>query len=134
MNAAEGERAMTRKIQEIYSVTIVDDDQAVRDALSNLLESVGMRVEAFTSAEDFVNSGRLHQRTCLILDIQLPGMSGLELQRQLAAGKNLIPIIFITAPGEDGIREQALHDGAVGFFYKPFSSEALLNAVHSAMR
>jgi FixJ family two-component response regulator len=134
MNAAEGERAMTRKIQEIYSVTIVDDDQAVRDALSNLLESVGMRVEAFTSAEDFVNSGRLHQRTCLILDIQLPGMSGLELQRQLAAGENLIPIIFITAPGEDGIREQALHDGAVGFFYKPFSSEALLNAVHSAMR
>ncbi|MFZ1031347.1 MAG: response regulator [Candidatus Acidiferrales bacterium] len=125
---------MTRKIQEIHSVTIVDDDQAVRDALSNLLESVGMRVEAFTSAEDFVNSRGLSKRTCLILDIQLPGMSGLELQRQLAAGKNLIPIIFITAHGEDGIREQALHDGAVGFFYKPFSSEALLNTVHSAMR
>ncbi|MGC1628389.1 MAG: response regulator [Candidatus Acidiferrales bacterium] len=125
---------MTRKIQEIHSVTIVDDDQAVRDALSNLLESVGMRVEAFTSAEDFVNSRGLSKRTCLILDIQLPGMSGLELQRQLAAGKNLIPIIFITAHGEDGIREQALHDGAVGFFYKPFSIEALLNTVHSAMR
>ncbi|MGA9732040.1 MAG: response regulator [Candidatus Acidiferrales bacterium] len=125
---------MTRKIQEIHSVTIVDDDQAVRDALSNLLESVGMRVEAFTSAEDFVNSRGLSKRTCLILDIQLPGMSGLELQRQLAAGKNLIPIIFITAHGEDGIREQALHDGAVGFFYKPFRSEALLNTVHSAMR
>ena len=107
---------MTRKIQEIHSVTIVDDDQAVRDALSNLLESVGMRVEAFASAEDFVNSRRLNKRTCLILDIQLPGMSGLELQRQLAAGKNLIPIIFITAHGEDGIREQALARWRRGIF------------------
>jgi FixJ family two-component response regulator len=68
---------MTQKIQEIYSVTIVDDDQAVRDALSNLLESVGMLVEVFASAEDFVNSRQSNKRTCLILDIQLPGMSGL---------------------------------------------------------
>jgi FixJ family two-component response regulator len=134
MKAAEGERTMTQKIQDIYSVTIVDDDQAVRDALSNLLESVGMRVEAFASAEDFVNSGRLNRKTCLVLDIQLPGMSGLELQRELAAGKSLIPIIFITARGQNGIREQALRDGAIGFFYKPFSSVALLNTVHSALR
>jgi FixJ family two-component response regulator len=134
MKAAEGERTMTQMIQEIYPVTIVDDDQAVRDALSNLLESVGMRVEAFASAEDFVNSGRLNRTTCLILDIQLRGMSGLELQRELAAGKSLIPIIFITAHGQNGIREQALRDGAVGFFYKPFSSVALLNTVHSALR
>jgi FixJ family two-component response regulator len=134
MKAAEGERTMTQKVQEIYPVTIVDDDQAVRDALSNLLESVGMRVEAFASAEDFVNSGRLNRTTCLILDIQLRGMSGLELQRELAAGKRLIPIIFITAHGQNGIREQALRDGAVGFFYKPFSSVALLNTVHSALR
>lgn len=125
---------MTQKLQKIYSVTIVEDDQAVRDALSNLLESVGMRVEAFASAEDFMNTGRLNRKTCLILDIQLPGMSGLKLQHQLAAVKNLIPIIFITAHGEDGLREQALLDGAVGFFYKPFSSVALLNTVHSALR
>jgi FixJ family two-component response regulator len=125
---------MTQKIQEIYSVTIVDDDQAVRDALSNLLESVGMLVEVFASAEDFVNSRQSNKRTCLILDIQLPGMSGLELQRELAAGKSLIPIIFIPAHGQNGIREQALRDGAVGFFYKPFSSVALLNTVHSALR
>jgi two-component system response regulator FixJ len=125
---------MTQKIQEIYSVTIVDDDQAVRDALSNLLESVGMLVEVFASAEDFVNSRQSNKRTCLILDIQLPGMSGLELQHQLAAGKNLIPIIFITAHGEDRLREQTLQDGAVGFFCKPFSSEDLLSTVHSALR
>jgi FixJ family two-component response regulator len=125
---------MKQDRQETYSVTIVDDDQAVRDALSNLLESVGMRVEAFDSAEDFVNSGRPTKRTCLILDIQLPGMSGIELQRQLAAGKSPMPIIFITAHSEDRLREQALQDGAVGFFCKPFGSEALLNTVSSAMK
>jgi FixJ family two-component response regulator len=125
---------MKQDRQETYSVTIVDDDQAVRDALSNLMESVGMRVQAFDSAEDFVNSGRPTKRTCLILDIQLPGMSGIELQRQLAAGKSTMPIIFITAHSEDRLREQALQDGAVGFFCKPFSSEALLNTVSSAMK
>jgi two-component system response regulator FixJ len=125
---------MKQDRQETYSVIIVDDDQAVRDALSNLLESVGMRVETFDSAEDFVNSGRSTKRTCLILDIQLPGMSGIELQRQLAAGKSTMPIIFITAHSEDRLREQALQDGAVGFFCKPLSSEALLNTVRSAMK
>jgi FixJ family two-component response regulator len=125
---------MKQDYQETYSVTIVDDDQAVRDALSNLLESVGMRVEAFDSAEDFVNSGHSTKRTCLILDIELPGMSGIELQRQLATGKSRMPIIFITAHSEDRLREQALQDGAVGFFCKPFSSEVLLNTVRSAMK
>ena len=125
---------MTQTNQECFSVTIVDDEQSVRDALSNLLESAGMRVEAFASAEDFVNSGRANKGSCLILDIQLPGMSGLELQHRLATGNDSIPIIFITAHGEDRLREQALQDGAVGFFCKPFSSEALLDTVNSVMK
>jgi FixJ family two-component response regulator len=134
LNVAAGEESVTQTNQECFSVTIVDDDQSVRDALSNLLESAGMRVDAFASAEDFVNSGRANKGTCLILDIQLPGMSGLELQHQLATGKNSIPIIFVTAHGEDRLREQVLQDGAVGFFCKPFSSEALLNTVNSVMK
>src|SRR4030088_2436924 len=134
MNAAEKIMEIKKKTREPYMVSIVDDDKAVRDALENLLESVGLRVEAFASAEEFVNSGDVNNRSCLILDIQLPSMSGLELQHYLSKKPDTIPIIFITAHADDEVRSQALREGAVSFLCKPFSSEDLLTAVHSTLK
>ena len=126
--------AITKKAREPYVVSIVDDDQAVRDALGNLLESVGLRVEAFASAEEFVNSGNVNKRSCLILDVRLPRMSGLELQHHLSNKSDSVPIIFITAHAHDEVRTRALQEGAVSFLYKPFSSEDLLSALHSTLK
>ena len=125
---------MTQTALEPYRILVVDDDKAVRDALGNLLESVGLEVESFGSAEEFVSSCPTMLRSCLILDVQLPQMSGLDLQRQLSKTNNLVPIIFITAHSDDTARERALRDGALGFFNKPFNSEDLLSAVHSALK
>lgn len=125
---------MTRKTQESQSVAIVDDDQAVRDALGNLLDSAGLDAEAFASAEDFVNSNHPKNECCLILDVRLPNMSGLQLQRYLSGRAKPVPIIFITGHADAEVREQALRDGALGFFYKPFDSEGLLNAVCSVLK
>ncbi len=125
---------MAQKTQESHSVSIVDDDQAVRDALGNLLDSAGLDVEAFASAEEFVNSDRPKDEFCLILDVRLPNMSGLELQRNLSDRARPVPIIFITGHADAAVREQAMRDGALGFFYKPFDSEALLNAVCSVLK
>ena len=127
---------MAQKTQESHSVSIVDDDQAVRDAIGNLLDSAGLDVEAFASAEEFVNSDRPKDEFCLILDVRLrlPNMSGLELQRYLSDRARPVPIIFITGHADAAVREQAMRDGALGFFYKPFDSEALLNAVCSVLK
>ena len=125
---------MTKKAREPYLVTIVDDDKAVRDALGNLLESVGLQVEAFASAEEFVNSSNVNHRACLILDVQLPRMSGLELQRRLSNKSDSVPIIFITAHASEKLRNRALQEGAVSFLYKPFSREDLLSTVHSTLK
>jgi FixJ family two-component response regulator len=114
-------------------VFIVDDDIAVRNALANLLESAGLSVDVFGSAEEFLHSSAAHDRSCLILDVQLPFMSGLELQRRLSSNRNSAPIIFVTAHVDDVLRARALREGAVGFFYKPINSDALLSAVHSAL-
>jgi FixJ family two-component response regulator len=97
------------------------------------MKSVGFRVEAFASAEDFLQRGTLHATACLILDVRLPGMSGLDLQRQLAPHHH-IPIIFVSAHDEQKTRDQALQAGAVAFLNKPISEEALLNGVHSALK
>ena len=126
--------AITKKAQEHYVVSIVDDDQAVRDALGNLLESVGLRVEAFASAEEFVNSNNVNHRFCLILDVHLPRMSGLELMDHLSKKSDTVPIIFVTAHANDEVRSRALQAGAVSFLYKPFSSKDLLSAVHSTLK
>ncbi|HEU4341813.1 MAG TPA: response regulator [Candidatus Binatia bacterium] len=112
---------------------MVDDDDSMREAIQNLIKSVGFRAEAFASTEEFVQCDHLGEIACLILDMQLPGMSGLELQRLLAVATYEIPIIFITAQYNGGVREQALKAGAVDFLYKPFNEEALLKAVHSAL-
>lgn len=114
-------------------ISIVEDDTEVRRALCNLLESAGLSVEAFESAEEFVESGAANKKACLILDVRLPQMSGLELQRSLYGQGSSLPIIFITGNADATVREEALRDGAVGFFYKPFNAEALLASVHSVL-
>jgi FixJ family two-component response regulator len=115
-------------------VSIVDDDESMREAIESLIKSLGFRAETFGSTEEFVQCDHLAQIACLILDVQLPGMSGLELQRLLSIATYTFPIIFITAQIDDSIREQALKAGAVDFLYKPFSEKALLRAVDSALK
>ena len=120
-------------IAERSLVSVVDDDESVREALWGLVRSVGFAVSTFASAEEFVNSNQLGNADCLILDVCMPGMSGIELQRQLVAGHSAVPVIFITAHEDEGLRAQALRGGAEAFLIKPFSEEALLNAIHSAL-
>jgi FixJ family two-component response regulator len=91
-------------------------------------------VEAFASAEELLKSDRLRDTRCLILDVRMPGMNGIELQRRLVAGHCDIPVIFITAHGDEAARSQALKDGAVDYLLKPFTEEALLNAIHAALK
>ncbi len=112
---------------------MVDDDPSIVKALINLMESVGYQATGFTSAEEFLNSDRLGQTTCLILDVRMPGMGGLELQQRLAAKGDQTPIIFITAHGGHAISAEALRRGSVAFLRKPFSQESLLEAVRSAL-
>ena len=114
-------------------VAIVDDDDLMRSALQGLLKAVGLPAQVFASAEEFLNSGQQNQTACLIADIQMPGMSGLELQTQLNADRCRIPIIFITAHGDEKMRMQALRAGAVEFLAKPFDDEALLESVRAAL-
>ncbi|MCU1295159.1 MAG: response regulator receiver protein [Bryobacterales bacterium] len=114
-------------------VTIVDDDNSIRSALQGLLKAVGLPSQAFASAEEFLNSGQQHQTACLITDIRMPGISGLELQARLNAEHCRIPTIFITAHGDAQMRMRALRAGAVEFLAKPFDDEALLETVRAAL-
>ena len=120
-------------MSEIPLISIVDDDDAVRASMQRLIRSVGFRAEGFASAEDFLTMGDLQATACLILDVRMPRMSGLELQRQLATANCPIPIIFITAHGDEKARAQALSAGAVDFLPKPFSDDVLLRAVQAAL-
>src|SRR5712692_4971368 len=117
----------------IKLVAIVDDDDSMRSALQGLLKAIGLPAQAFASAEEFLNSGQQHQTACLIADIRMPGMSGLELQARLNAENCRIPTIFITAHGDTKMRMQALREGAVEFLSKPFDDEALLESVRAAL-
>jgi len=122
-------------VTSIPLVSIVDDDESVRESLRGLIRSIGLGVQTFASAEDFSRSEQLENTDCLILDVRMPGMSGLDLQRHLAASERDIPIIFITAHGSDeGTRARALRDGAVAYLIKPFSEDALLDAVDAALK
>jgi FixJ family two-component response regulator len=114
-------------------VAIVDDDDSMRSALQGLLKSVGLPAQAYGSAEEFLNSGQHRQTACLIADIRMPGMSGLELQAKLNIENCRIPTIFITAHGDAKMRMQALRAGAVEFLSKPFDDEALLESVRAAL-
>jgi len=115
-------------------VSIVDDEEPVREALKSLLRSVHLHVDAFGSAEEFLASGRLDDTECLILDLYLPGMNGFELQRHLNAESRAIPIIFITAHADDAARTRALKAGAVELLAKPVRREPLFRAIQSAIQ
>jgi FixJ family two-component response regulator len=113
-------------------VAIVDDDAPVRAALLDLLDEAGFPACAFASGEEFLASGRQYECWCLITDIRMPGMSGLDLQSRLKAERLRVPIIFITAHGDERMRMQALRAGAVKFLAKPFDDEVLLDTVRAA--
>ena len=115
-------------------VSIVDDDESVRESLPDLLKELGFAVQAFSSAEAFLESEAIGKTECLILDISMPGMSGLDLQQELARRRHDIPIVFITAQGDHGLRPRVLARGAVDCLFKPFSETALFEAVNTALR
>ena len=114
-------------------VFVIDDDSSIRQSLSNLLRSAGLSVETFASAQEFLATERSHSPGCLVLDVQLPGLSGLDLQQELAKNNAAIPIIFITGHGDIPMTVRAMKAGAVEFLTKPFRDEDLLNAVEQAI-
>lgn len=115
-------------------ISIVDDDDALRNSLDDLIRSIGFRTKGFPSAEAFLSSNLTHDTACLILDVRMPGMNGLDLQHHIVAANWRIPIIFITAHADDGARARALQAGAVAFLYKPFREEELLSAIDAALK
>lgn len=114
-------------------ISIVDDDESIRQSLESLLRSVGFGVRTFDSAEAYLESGRPDATRCLLLDVRMPGMSGLELQRHLAASGARVPIVFLTAHGDQEARDRALREGAVDVLLKPFGEKELLDAVQAAL-
>lgn len=115
-------------------VSVVDDDESVRESLPDLLRQFGFATQAFASAEEFLASGKIEHTRCLILDIAMPGMSGRELQRELANRGLDIPIIFITASADRSVRSLLMASGAVECLFKPFSDLSLLDALRDALR
>jgi FixJ family two-component response regulator len=114
-------------------VSVVDDDESVRESLPDLLREFGFTVEAFASGEAFLASGAANRTRCLILDIAMPGMSGLELQLELKGRGSRVPVVFITGHGDVTVRPRLLEQGAVDVLFKPFSETALLDAVTTAI-
>jgi FixJ family two-component response regulator len=119
-------------VAEGARISIVDDDESMREAIKTLIGSMGLSVEEFPSAEDFLNLSR-SQVDCLILDVRMPGLSGLELQRQLIADNRPVPIVFITAHYLEQERTKAMEAGAIAFLSKPFTEEELLNAINASL-
>ena len=115
-------------------ISLVDDDESIRRTTTLLIESFGFHAAAFESAESFLKSGQLHETSCLIIDIQMPGMNGLQLQSQLAAAGYKVPVVFITAYDKEESRQQALQAGAVAFLSKPFNDGLLLQTIRAALR
>ena len=114
-------------------ISVIDDDASVRAATNNLLSSHGYQVHTFASAEDFLQSTHLNHSSCVVADVQMPGMSGLELLTHMRAQGYNVPLIFITAFPEESVRDRALKAGAVGFLAKPFAAPALINCVETAL-
>ena len=115
-------------------VSVVDDDESVRESLPDLLRELGFEAQAFPSAEEFLASDSVGQTRCLILDVAMPGMSGPDLQRELKRRRQEIPIVFITAYGGETVRPRLLEQGAVECLFKPFSDTALLEALNAALQ
>lgn len=114
-------------------ISIVDDDDSVREAMKGLMKSLGFAAESFSSAEDFLRSPRQHRTACLIADVQMPGMSGLDLYRQLVASGQPIPTILITAYADEGVRARALQAGVICYLPKPFTDDDLLACLRSIL-
>ena len=115
-------------------ISVVDDDQSVRESLARLIRSVGFHVQVFVSAEEFLSAGHGRRADCLILDIRMPGMNGLELQHALSMTDRDLPVIFITAHGSDkDVRARALGAGAVDYLLKPLQEEEVLKAIDAAL-
>jgi FixJ family two-component response regulator len=116
-----------------HFIAVVDDDQSVRDAVTNLFRSMGFPAVAFASAEEFLNSDSLDKTSCIVLDVQMPGMGGLSLQSHLAATGRQIPIVFVTGYPDAGLRDKAMSLGAVCFLTKPFNEDDLVDGLRSAL-
>jgi FixJ family two-component response regulator len=114
-------------------IAIVDDDAGVRQSATNLFRSMGLKARAFTSAEEFLSCGAVDDVSCLVLDVQMPGMGGLDLQSHLAAIDRHIPIVFVTGYPDDGVRTKAMQSGAVCFLTKPVETGDLLDGLRSAL-
>jgi FixJ family two-component response regulator len=114
-------------------IAIVDDDEPFREALGSVMRAAGFLTDTFASAEDYLYSAKRQDTMCLILDVRLPGMSGIELQRQLRNANSQVPIIFITAHGDASLRDLAMKAGAAGFLNKPVRSDTLLKEIHAAL-
>ena len=115
-------------------LSVIDDDESVRESLPDLLSEFGFDARAFSSAREFLSSDYVDSTRCLILDVAMPGMTGLDLQQELKRRGQEIPIIFITGQKDEGIRKQAFKQGAVQFLYKPFSDTVVLDAINAALR
>ena len=114
-------------------IAIVDDDDSIREATMSLMRASDFSAEAYPCAEDFLTSGRLQRTSCLIADVRMPGMSGLELHRRLVLSGNPIPTVLITAHPDDGTRARALEAGIIGYLTKPFDDDDLLGCIRSAL-
>jgi FixJ family two-component response regulator len=114
-------------------ISIVDDDESMREALKGLIRSLGYTAEAFASAAEFLSSRRVPRTSCLIADVMMPGMTGVELHRHLVTSGKTIPTILITAHPDDSVRERALADGVIGYLSKPFSEHDLLACIRSSL-
>ena len=122
-----------RSVDERSLVSVVDDDESVRESLPDLLREFGFAANSFSSAEEFLTSDRINETRCLVLDIAMPGMSGLDLQQELERTGQKIPVVFMTAQRDKAIQSRAFKQGAVRLLLKPFSDTALLEAVNAAL-
>lgn len=125
---------MNQTLTKTGIIAIVDDDAALREALGSVLRAAGFGIGTFASAEEFLASQQWSDTSCLILDVRLPGMSGIELQRRLLGASSELPVIFVTAHGDASLRDLVMKAGAAGFLNKPVRSETLLKEIHAALK
>jgi FixJ family two-component response regulator len=124
---------VTQTLTKTGVIAIVDDDEPLREALGSVLKAAGFATDTFATAEEFLESATRQETACLILDVRLPGMSGIELQKRLAEADRPVPIIFVTAHGDASLRDLVMRSGAAGFLNKPVRSDALLREIHAAL-
>ena len=125
---------MSETLDRVGIVAIVDDDKDLREALSSLLKASRLMIDSFSTAEEFLEFPRRKETRCLILDVRLPGMSGIELQKRLVDEGDRFPIVFISANGDDSVRDLVIKTGAVAFLTKPVRSQTLLNEIDAALK